>query len=157
MGMLRRRARDERGSVVVEFGLIAPLLLLLVMGIIDFGWMLMKANVVGNATRDAARTASLSGSYSQIKDTLTTELTSAGVDTSRVTSSVTCTNTVGNNCTDSAASYDANATTGSTVTVTVTYNHNWITPLGAMCGLFGTGSCVGDTISVQRTSQMVRE
>jgi len=157
MGMLRRRARDERGSVIVEFGLIAPILLLLVMGIIDFGWMLMKANIVSNAARDAARSASLSGSYADIDNVLDDELTSAGIDSSDVTVSITCTNTAGSNCSNSASSYDANVKSGSTVIVTVTYTHNWVTPIGATCAVFSGDSCVGDTIILERTAQMVRE
>ena len=155
MGMLRRRARDERGSVIVEFGLIAPLLLLLVMGVIDFGWMLMKANLVNNATRDAARVASLSGSYTDIEGSLDAELESAGIDSGEFTRSITCTNTSGSPCANSAGSYNANATSGSTVIVTVTYTHNWITPVGALCGLVGGESCTGDTLTLERTSQMV--
>jgi Flp pilus assembly protein TadG len=157
MGMRRGRTRDERGAAVVEFALVAPILLMLVFGIIDFGWMLMKANLVNNATRDAARVASLSGTYAQIDSTVDSELDSAGIDASDVTVSITCTNTSGSNCANSAGSYNANATSGSTVIVTVTYDHNWITPLGATCTLFGNDSCVGDTIVLQRTAQMVRE
>jgi Flp pilus assembly protein TadG len=157
MGMRRGRTRNERGSAVVEFALIAPLLLLIVFGIIDFGWMLMKANLVNNATRDAARVASLSGTYTDIDAVVDSELDSAGIDASDVTVSITCTNTAGSNCANSAGSYDANATSGSTVIVTVTYDHNWITPLGATCSLLGNDSCVGDTIVLARTAQMVRE
>jgi Flp pilus assembly protein TadG len=151
----RSRARD-RGSVAVEAALVTPLLLLLVFGIFDYGWMMMKANVVNNAARDAARMASLGGSYNDITSSLDAELTSVGVDTSDVTTSITCTNPTGSNCGNSAASYDANATTGSIVIVTVTYTHHWISPLGAMCSLVAD-SCTGDTIVVERIAQMVRE
>ena len=64
---------------------------------------------------------------------------------------------IGSNCANNAASYDANATSGSTVTVTVTYTHNWLTPLAATCATVGNEACVGDTIILERTSQMVRE
>ena len=46
MSMRRGRTRGERGGAALEFALIAPILLLLVFGIVDFGWMLMKANLV---------------------------------------------------------------------------------------------------------------
>lgn len=151
----RARAR-ERGSVAVEAALITPLLLLLAFGIFDYGWMMMKANVVNNAARDAARMASLGGSYSDVTSRLDAELESVGIDTSAVTTSITCTNPTGPSCGNSAASYDANATTGSTVIVTITYAHDWISPLGAMCSLVAD-SCTGDSIIVERTAQMVRE
>ena len=44
-GRAHRRA-GERGAVAVEFGLIAPLLILLVFGIIDFGWMFNRNTIV---------------------------------------------------------------------------------------------------------------
>jgi Flp pilus assembly protein TadG len=157
MGMRRRRARDQRGAAVVEFALIAPILLLLVFGIIDFGWMLNKSTLVNNTSRDAARVASLDGSYADIDSTVDAELASAGIDPDDVTVRIACTNASGTNCTGSSASYDANATTGSTVTVTITYNHHWLTPVGAMCAIVGGDSCVGNTIVLQRTAQMVRE
>lgn len=151
------RTRGERGGAAVEFALIAPLLLLLVFGIVDFGWMLMKANLVSNTTRDAARMASLAGTYDEIESSVEASLESSGIDPADVDVVISCTNASGSNCDNSPGSYDANATSGSTVTVTVTYTHDWITPIGAMCGLVGGESCVGDTIVLERTSQMVRE
>ncbi len=130
---------------------------MLVFGMADFGWMLMKANLVNNSTRDAVRLASLAGTYDEIEQSVDVSLESAGINPADVDVEITCTNASGPNCADSPASYDANVASGSTVTVTVTYNHHWITPVGALCGLVGGGSCVGDTIVLERTSQMVRE
>lgn len=155
--ILGRRSRDDRGSLVVEFGLLAPILLLLVFGIVDFGWAQLQASMINNASRDAARVASLSGSYEQVQSTIDTELTSAGIQPEDVTVNITCTNAVGASCDGTAASYNANATSGSTVTVTVSYTHGWVTPLGATCALVGSESCVGTTIVLRRTAQMVRE
>ena len=157
MAVRRGHRRDERAAAVVEFALVAPLLLMLVMGIVDFGWMMMKANLVNNATRDAARVASLSGSFDQIKATVDSELGSAGISPGDVTVQITCSNPGGTTCDGSSASYAANAASGSTVTVTVSYTHHWITPLGSVCDLVGDGSCVGSTILLSRTAGMVRE
>ncbi len=157
MGLRRGRRGDERGAAAVEFALVAPLLLLLLFGIIDFGWMLMKASLVNNAARDAARVASLNGTYDQIDDAVTAELDSAGIDDADVDIDITCTNNPGTSCDGTEASYTTNAVSGSTVTVTVSYTHEWITPMGAMCALVGSDSCVDDTILLERTAQMVRE
>jgi Flp pilus assembly protein TadG len=157
MGQPRGRARNQRGAAAVEFALIAPLLLVLVMGIIDFGWMLMKANLVNNASRDAARVASLSGTYADIDSSVDAELASAGIAAADATVVITCTNTSGTNCENNAVSYDTNAASGSRVTVTITYTHRWLTPIGAMCTVVGGSSCVGNTIVLARTAQMVRE
>ena len=61
-----RRARDQRGAVAVEFALIMPILCLLVFGIIEFGFMLNRDMIVGNASRDGARAASLGDTNDEI-------------------------------------------------------------------------------------------
>ncbi len=54
---LRRFARGEGGAAVVEFAIVVPVLLTLVMGIIDFGRMYAVAASLAAAARDGARTA----------------------------------------------------------------------------------------------------
>ena len=56
--MVRIRER-ERGANLVEFALIAPLLIMLVMGIIDFGWILSTQQDVRHGAREAARLAAV--------------------------------------------------------------------------------------------------
>lgn len=161
--MRLRARREERGSVIVEFALVAPLLLMIVMGIIDFGWMIDRNNMVNNVSRDAARVASLDGTFQQVKDTADSELDSAGIDSSDpsvVTVTITCApqNQGGQACApNDESSFNTNATSGSTVTVKVVYEHHWITPVGALCKMFGGDSCTGDTITLTRTAEMVRE
>ncbi len=38
----------------------------------------------------------------------------------------------------------------------MTYTHSWITPVGAVCDLIAD-YCVGTTIKLTRTAEMVRE
>ena len=57
--MTLRRARDERGAVLVEFALIAPILILLVAGTIQFGIMYSQYQVLQGAAREGARCASV--------------------------------------------------------------------------------------------------
>lgn len=57
---LRRRHGNQRGSVAVEFALIAPILVLFFVGIIELG-LLLKDNVsMASAVRAGARTAAAS-------------------------------------------------------------------------------------------------
>jgi len=162
MGLRPRRSasssRDERGAVVVEFALIFPILMLLVFGIIDFGWMIERGNVVNNVTRDAARVASLGGTYAQVQSTVTTGLADYGITapSSNVTISITCANPDGSVCTNTASSFDSKVTSGSSIKVRVVYTHTWITPIGAMCDVV-SDQCVGKTIELSRTAEMVRE
>ena len=51
--------RGRRGQSTVELALTLPVLLLLVLGIVDFGRVFIAANVITHATRDAARYGSL--------------------------------------------------------------------------------------------------
>jgi hypothetical protein len=56
-----RGSRSERGSQLIEFGLVLPLLLLVVLGIMDFGLLFQKYEAVTNAAREGARIAALDG------------------------------------------------------------------------------------------------
>ena len=58
---VRRRLTCERGSQLVEFALIFPLLLLVVMGVVDFGFLFQRYEVLTNAAREGARVAALPG------------------------------------------------------------------------------------------------
>jgi Flp pilus assembly protein TadG len=51
--------RAERGQAIVELALTLPLLLLIVLGIFDFGLMFQRYEVVTNAAREGARVAVL--------------------------------------------------------------------------------------------------
>jgi Flp pilus assembly protein TadG len=58
-----RVARDKkRGSTLVEFAFVLPLLKALVFGVIDFGRALYSYHFVSNAAREATRWASVRGS-----------------------------------------------------------------------------------------------
>lgn len=51
----------RRGAAVVEFAIVAPVLLLLVFGMIEYGRLVMVQQVITNATREGARRAVLDG------------------------------------------------------------------------------------------------
>lgn len=56
----RRRARTrERGAAVVEFALIMPILLILVFGIISYGYMLSFRQAISQAAAEGARAAAV--------------------------------------------------------------------------------------------------
>ena len=61
VGLWLRRWRSEEGAQLVEFALVLPLLLLLVLGIAEFGFMFQRYEVVTNAAREGARLAVLPG------------------------------------------------------------------------------------------------
>jgi Flp pilus assembly pilin Flp len=53
--VLDRFARDQRGSPAVEFAMIAPILILLVLGIVQFGFAFFTYNEMMNGAREGAR------------------------------------------------------------------------------------------------------
>jgi Flp pilus assembly protein TadG len=55
----RSSRRGEGGQAIVELALTLPLLLLVVLGVFDFGLMFQRYEVVTNAAREAARVAVL--------------------------------------------------------------------------------------------------
>jgi len=54
MAKLRKR---EQGQALVEFAIVLPILLMVVCGIIDFGWLFYNQLSVQNACREGARFA----------------------------------------------------------------------------------------------------
>jgi len=64
-------ARAEQGNIAVEFGLLAPVLLLFLFGIVEGGRMLWTVNALHYSVQEAARCASINttacGTASQIQ------------------------------------------------------------------------------------------
>ncbi|HEU4937597.1 MAG TPA: TadE family protein [Vicinamibacterales bacterium] len=58
---LLNRCRSEEGANLVEFALVLPLLLLVMLGIAEMGFMFQRYEVVTNAAREGARLAVLPG------------------------------------------------------------------------------------------------
>jgi Flp pilus assembly protein TadG len=57
--------RRERGAELVEFALVLPLVLVLVMGIFDFGLAFQRYEVITNAAREGARLGTLQQGYGE--------------------------------------------------------------------------------------------
>jgi Flp pilus assembly protein TadG len=56
---MRPRRNEQRGAAAVEFALVLPVLLFIVLGTIDWGWYFYVSQVVTNAAREGARAGSL--------------------------------------------------------------------------------------------------
>jgi Flp pilus assembly protein TadG len=62
MAAMRRHGRCRRGLAVVEASIIMNVLLLLVLGTLEYGWLFTVSDGVHNAARQGARLAALPGS-----------------------------------------------------------------------------------------------
>ena len=63
-----RWRRRTRGQAMVEFALALPLLILIVVGMLDFGRAIFSYNSLSNAARSAARVAIVNQSTTAIED-----------------------------------------------------------------------------------------
>src|SRR5450631_4836494 len=60
----------DRGAEAVEFALVVPIFLLLVFGIVDFGYMINHDTMINNASREGARTGAVNPTGDAIKCTV---------------------------------------------------------------------------------------
>ena len=104
---------NQKGQALVEFALVFPILLLLVMGILQFGMMLNSYLSIENASREGARAGIVGSSDSEIRNTIIS--TSPSLDPNKLTVTIT--------------PAEANRKSGNTLTVKVTYNYNLTVPI----------------------------
>ena len=80
-----RRHDGRRGAAVVEFAVISPVLILMLLGMIECGRMIMVQQALTTAVREGARAASVTGRASAAIDAVEEFLVGAGVRGSNVT------------------------------------------------------------------------
>ncbi len=61
MKRLKSRQRLKRAAVAVEMAVVTPVLLTMLFGIIEFGWLFTVRSTMINAAREGARLGSLQG------------------------------------------------------------------------------------------------
>jgi Flp pilus assembly protein TadG len=145
----RRRRRSlrecESGAELIEFALIFPTLLLVVLGIIDFGFLFQRYEVLTNAAREGARLAILPDyqmSGAVIQTRVTQYLTSGGLTgPSTVTIGAPQAVTIGSACI-------------AVRPVTVAYNHTFLF-VGPLVTFFGGSGFTTRTLTA--TSSMRTE
>jgi Flp pilus assembly protein TadG len=120
-------ARDH-GAEAVEFALVVPIFLLLVFGIVDFGYMINRDTMVNNASREGARAGALNPNQAGIISKVSQALASGGMVMS-IQPTVTCRKPDNTPC--GLTTFDADAKPGGVVIVKVEYQHSWITPVGS--------------------------
>lgn len=105
--------RNKRGQALVEFALILPLLMLILLGIVEFALILSNQLILENAAREGSRYAVLGATDAEVRVYLL-ELTEplSGADPTLVISPST-----------------ASRLKGVAVTVGLTYQHNLMTPI----------------------------
>jgi Flp pilus assembly protein TadG len=80
-----KRRKNRHGAAIVEFAVVAPVLFLLIFGMIEYGRMVMVQQVLTNASREGARQAVLDGAtYNGVNSFVSSYLTSAGIPSAAV-------------------------------------------------------------------------
>ena len=153
---LQKRRRGERGAALVEFALAVPLLLVVIAGIVDFGFAFQRYEVITNAAREGARMATLPGYTDTAVDSYVRQYVQKGLSLSdSAMSTVMPTGSVTVSYADLTVPAAVTGTmTVSTATVNVTYQHSWLL-LRPMLSLLNKSW--GTTITLTASSQMRKE
>jgi Flp pilus assembly protein TadG len=64
----RRLRKNERGAAMLEFAIVIPFLLLLLMGIVEFGWIFNGYITLTGSAREGARLAVVGAEESEIRE-----------------------------------------------------------------------------------------
>ena len=104
--------KSEKGQSLVEFALILPLLVLLLLAIIDFGRVFHVYLTMDHAGREAARAASIGKDNAAIKTVAVTDASTIGLTDSQV-----------------AINPEGSRPTGTDVKITITYPVSFLTPM----------------------------
>ena len=77
---MSRLYRKQRGAAAVEFAVVAPVFVLLIFGMIEYGRMVMVQQMLTNASREGARRAVLEGATdNDVRDVVTDYLSPAHI------------------------------------------------------------------------------
>jgi len=124
-----RRGRSEQGAQLVEFALVLPLLLLILLGIAEFGFVFQRYEVVTNAAREGARIAVLPGYTSaDVQARVAAYLSSGRVPTTLTNPGVTVADV------SVAVGGGRPPVSAKRVTVTYTYTYQFLNALAAFFG-----------------------
>ena len=74
-----RLKRNEKGQGLVEFGLVVLPLLIIILGIIEFGWLFNAQITVTSAAREGARVGAVLNNEIAIKDAVISHVSSSGL------------------------------------------------------------------------------
>lgn len=106
---------DDSGQSLVEFSIVLPVLLLILIAIFDFGKLFMTDLVLQEATRDAARYASIGASDTQLNQVIDQDATVLQADLLHIV----------------ITPVDSERTSGNPVTVSISYPVSLDPPLSA--------------------------
>jgi len=127
---MRQRDKSVRGQSLVEFALVLPVFLFVLIGIAEFGRAWMTRNILTGASREAVRIAAVQGNTASALSRANSILSSAGISGASV------------NIADDGAPYG-------TCSVTVSYAFP-ISVAGFLPGLMGTNFTLSTSTTMRK-------
>ena len=131
---IARRRNGERGTEFVEFAFVLPLLLVVVLGIVDFGFLFQRYEVITNAAREGVRIAVRPGTpQTEVENIVTGYVQAVGLTTSPTNPVIVV----------SPTTITVGPSNWPTTTVDVTYTHDYIfvgNILSLVCGSLGSAA-----------------
>lgn len=144
---LRQCIGSERGTALIETALTLPLLLLVSVGIFEFGRGFQTWQVLTNAAREGARVAVLPNVVPGAAEARVRQYMASGQLPKAATATVTLDPTV-------SVSYGAGTATASVVTVDYPFEFMVLQPVAR---LLVNGSTIGKPITIRASAQMRNE
>ena len=92
MRTIRAILKKKRGQAIVEFALILPVFILILLGIMEFGLVFHQYLVVTAASREGARVAALGGTDAETRTIVNSS--AASINTGQLTTTITPANRV---------------------------------------------------------------
>jgi Flp pilus assembly protein TadG len=163
----QRREDRERGSVLLEFGLVTIVLFMLIFGVIDFGRALYAYHFVSHAAREATRFAIVRGANCRLPDACPAQASDVQnyVVNTLANGIGLNSNAISVNAVWPGSSYDGvtNCTTsapnspGCPVQVQVQYGFNFVFPLmpTSVCNIQTGSATIKANICMSSTAEMV--
>jgi Flp pilus assembly protein TadG len=143
--MMKRFRADRSGQNLVEFALVVVMLLLLVVGICEFGRAWNLYQILANASREGARLAALPSGFTTaaaVNSTVKTYLTNGNVDPGKVTIAI------------GGAGVDGGTGTQVSITVSYPYKFGYVGPI---VRLLNPGATAGADVTITAQSVMRNE
>jgi Flp pilus assembly pilin Flp len=148
-GRLVRLARDSEGASAIEFGFLAPILALLVMGIVDFGMGIWEDMEVANAAEAGAAYASVKGwnaTATKIQSAVTNATSLSTISASPAPSIMSC------GCPNANSTAISSATCGTTCSDGSEAGHYWVVNAQASYSMFLRYPGIGNPMTLSATA-----
>jgi len=129
----------------VEFALVLPMFILLLFALVDFGRAFFTWQVVTNASREGARAGAVQSTAAAIDTKIYQSFCSAWPDPD------SCALDPGRLIINKSGVQQAR---GDQVTVALTYNFDYVTPIGAILNLITGGTLAEPTISATTSMRL---